>query len=258
MSHRVRARGRVTSREATAIAFSSSAHILLRHPRPILFAHMPPFEVPGWSVPEAPTPDSNGAKKRKRPPSDGDTNKLETAHINFDKLMKKLAEGNTAPAGGKKQKRERKSPNGDPSARGSVKPTRLATNGGTPQGKKRKQAMVPAKGHGESEPAERAVESEQVNVPRRKKTDTQQRSRAPTHESDAADSSKPPIQKLTKLQASLKSSLDGARFRCESRNTYSSIIIFIPLSVGSMRSCTSLTVSMHTGSCARIQPSLKR
>ncbi|EPT02791.1 hypothetical protein FOMPIDRAFT_55039 [Fomitopsis schrenkii] len=149
---------------------------------------MPLFEVPGWSVTGAPA-ESHGGKKRKRPSSDGNTNKLETAHINFEKLMDKLEASDAAPAGGKKQKKERKRPKGEPDARGSARPTGLATSGGKQQGKKRKRDEAPIQQRG--------------------------RRSAPIHEGDAAGGSKPALQqqKLTKLQAGLKSSLDGARFR---------------------------------------------
>lgn len=178
---------------------------------------MPLFEVPGWSVTGAPA-ESHGGKKRKRPSSDGNTNKLETAHINFEKLMDKLEASDAAPAGGKKQKKERKRPKGEPDARGSARPTGLATSGGKQQGKKRKRDEAPVDSGGDAEHAERAVESAQANLPR-KKIEIQQRGRrsAPIHEGDAAGGSKPALQqqKLTKLQAGLKSSLDGARFRCD-------------------------------------------
>ena len=107
-------------------------------PHPILFDYMPLFDVPGWSVPVAPTTDTSGSRKRKRPSTDGDVNKLETAHINFEKLMKKLEASDAAPSGGKKQKREGEHRTKERPARDSAHPVPSKSSGAKPQGKNRK------------------------------------------------------------------------------------------------------------------------
>lgn len=183
---------------------------------------MPLFDVPGWSVPGAPAPETHGSRKRKRPSSDGGDNKLETAHINFEKLMEKLEASNAAPVGGKKQKKERERRKND--GRDSAQPTSSEISAAKSKGKKRKQEKAAGKQaktpmrDGNVERAESNAESGQMRTPKMKR-DTHQRSHpsTPTHEGDVAGSSKlsSQQQKLTKLQAGLKSSLDGARFRCE-------------------------------------------
>ncbi|KZT72718.1 hypothetical protein DAEQUDRAFT_685879 [Daedalea quercina L-15889] len=153
---------------------------------------MPLFDVPGWSVPERPAAETHNAKKRKRTSSDGDT-KLQIAQINFDRLMEKLEAGNVASHPIKKQKKKNcKSDKGMPASGSSEKPP--SVEGSRPKGTKHKrgkkatgkqaEGSVSAAGHSE-------------------------------HEKFITDRKQPsqPQQNLTKLQAGLKNSLDGARFR---------------------------------------------
>lgn len=191
------------------------------------FVHMPLFDVPGWSVPGAPTPDSHTSKKRKRPASDGDANKLETAHINFEKLMEKLEASDPTPAGSKKQKKERERQRDDIRPRHSAELTQKGISGVKSKGKKpvqekvaSEQAKTPSKRNRDVGHEGRNADSRLLKPPK-KKRNTQQPDHpgTPAHESGIAGDTKPPPQdqKLTKLQAGLKNSLNGARFRCELR-----------------------------------------
>ncbi|KAH9938515.1 methyltransferase-domain-containing protein [Fomitopsis serialis] len=184
---------------------------------------MPLFDVPGWTVPDAPVSMSQNAKKRKRP-SDSDA-KLETAHINFEKLMEKLEASNATSRPDKKQKiKEKKSRKGAAGLVSSTKPPRVEGSGVGKKGKKDKREQ---KARGEearaseskvtgSEQQRSAVRSDYASPKRTIKTKQRDNPTSPIAHGDVAGPSKQQDQqqqKLTKLQAGLKNSLDGARFR---------------------------------------------
>lgn len=152
------------------------------------------FDVPGWSVPAAPTPDSS-TRKRKRPQAD-DGNKIHTAEINFEKLIKKLDSGNSksseSPRSQSKKKKNQKERGGD-------------KNGGKPVGIEH-QKVRPQK------PAETTPST----TPRKSKP-SRKGKESSTKSSPASSQKKTTPQKsnggLTALQSSMQNGLDGARFR---------------------------------------------
>ncbi len=152
------------------------------------------FDVPGWSVPGAPV--AVPSKKRKRPSKQG-LDHIQSATVNVEKLMERLATEQT-PARTK----------GDHG--GGV-----SADAGQPPKKKRKrvkdhevqQSHTPARGDGEQ------------STPKKKKRKDGQKKTG----GDKVTSSPPPASShppsepsrdaLTSLQRGMKQSLDGARFR---------------------------------------------
>ncbi|KAH7916100.1 methyltransferase-domain-containing protein [Hygrophoropsis aurantiaca] len=165
------------------------------------------FEVPGWSVPSAPVSEisQSTSKKRKRPvPQDGD--KLQSAEVNLDKLMRKLAGDSKdldkqAP---KKKKTKHEKPHVE-----------------NPQGNGHKSVVVNAKkGKGKTSLNSNAHTPEtpdkKSDAPAKKKKDG--KSRAVNHASKDGSTAEPPVAStsqsgLTSLQKGMKDSLDGAKFR---------------------------------------------
>ncbi|TFY69463.1 hypothetical protein EVJ58_g370 [Rhodofomes roseus] len=192
------------------------------------------FDVPGWSVPDAPAAGSSSTKKRKRPPSDGGA-KLETAHINFEKLMEKLEAGKNTSQPNKKQKSKAKSKQND--ARRSESSAKLphvesSDVGSRDRKAKRKQnaggkhAQASVSTFDDEKREQPLVESDHASLSKaRKKAKQRADLTPPTAGSDVAGTSKQPPQEqsnLTKLQAGLKNNLDGARFRWINEALYKS------------------------------------
>lgn len=161
------------------------------------------FEVPGWSVPSAPTLDT-GSRKRKRPQSE-DANKLHGAEVNFEKLIKKLDTGDSKASGSPRIKSNQKSKK----ARDDDK-----ADHGKNVGKQRT-------GHQEKGSHERPLTAVSPPPQKHKSSKKAKKSKPPTG-SPVNNPSTPSKKKdappksnggLTALQSNMKSGLDGARFR---------------------------------------------
>lgn len=157
------------------------------------------FDVPGWSVPTAPTIDS-GSRKRKRPQSD-DTDKLHGATVNFEKLIKKLDTGESKTSDSRtKANKKNKNARGDDKA-----------DHGKAVGKQRtehqKKGSHERPGATASPPPQKSKSS--------KKGKAQATSPANTPPTPSKKKNAPPKSNggLTALQSNMKSGLDGARFR---------------------------------------------
>ena len=174
--------------------------------------NMPLFEVPGWTVPSTPIAStSSSSKKRKRPDSDSEF-KVQSAAVNVEKLFAKLGQGNHDQS-----KRKKGKGNGD---------------------KDVERNMVERKAGGQSKAAKKAVSiqagQDNVHLPqpaplakgeKRQKNkkgkgsdqQRQQHTSKPVELDSNQDHSKQrlvvPTKGLTALQANMKHSLDGARFR---------------------------------------------
>ena len=181
------------------------------------------FEVPGWTVPNAPVASSSNTRKRKRPGDPEAEAKIQSAAVNVDKLMKKLGreEAKDGQEHGKKGKgrNERRDPRGK-DVKGKGREKEVAGEG--ERGKRAVKADVPA--------AKKKVRVEaEVSSPAApaKKSKKQNKKGVQEAEDRVADppstsASKPPAKAekktssakgLTAMQANMKQSLDGARFR---------------------------------------------
>ncbi|KAI0265153.1 methyltransferase-domain-containing protein [Gloeopeniophorella convolvens] len=159
------------------------------------------FEVPGWSVPDAP---ASMSKKRKRPANVGDQDKVQSAAVNLDKLMNKLA----ARSGGKHHRKEI----------GTFKNQERHRKKERPQPKKHEpqHAVAAERNSGTSDPEPKAKKKKKSRDAAETKPDTPRPSsstRSPPHSPGAT---------LTSLQHGMKQSLDGARFRVINENLYKS------------------------------------
>ncbi len=181
---------------------------------------MPLFEVPDWNAPSSVQSSVQSAKpsrKRKRPAYEEDM-RLGKAAFNFEKLVKQLEEGgSTSPKEKKKARSEiRKSEKKAESA--SSKADRR------PEGKKER------KGKGKEKPKERpsSTTEDDTVMPLKKKRQKENKS----EQTPVVAEDKPKPQNLSKkskpfkehdltpLQSKMKATLDGARFRCVSREAW--------------------------------------
>ncbi|KAF9815553.1 hypothetical protein IEO21_04553 [Rhodonia placenta] len=154
------------------------------------------FDVPGWGVPGAPVAEAQNSRKRKRPSApNGD--KVATATVNLEKLMRKL------------------DPVGDTSRPVSTKNQRS---------KKAKARRTSPERPRKKEPPQKRTREETSSSPHdppsRKKTKKNANAKGESQGPAASMSAKPskgapPKSKegLTVLQAGMKNSLEGARFR---------------------------------------------
>ncbi|OCH90736.1 hypothetical protein OBBRIDRAFT_584527 [Obba rivulosa] len=178
------------------------------------------FDVPGWSVPSEPVAQASSRnKKRKRPgaaPAEDDANKMRAAQVNVEKLMEKLddagAQGAAEPQTRKKRKRNLKSgegkkgelgQGGSDEAASSTQPGKQAQKKAAPQ----PQQSVPAGTKNEDGPSQEKKKKRGRQKEKGKAVD------APAPSVPAPKSKPQPAQGLTALQANMKNSLDGARFR---------------------------------------------
>ncbi|GJE84964.1 methyltransferase-domain-containing protein [Phanerochaete sordida] len=181
------------------------------------------FEVPGWSVPTAPVPSGSNSRKRKRPAHESEAKpdeKIHAAAVNVEKLLAKLGEGEgqQAKKKAKKDKEKRK-------AQAPPAPKR-EPNGAQAQQKKGKAQER----KDESRPAPPVAGGSKKNKKNKGKQAQQQETKASSPAPDPAPTPKP-AQKgknasaekgLTALQANMKHSLDGARFRWINETLYKS------------------------------------
>jgi len=156
------------------------------------------FEVPGWSVstePLSPSP-SKKSKKRKRPhDNDGSSEKLESAQVNLDKLMKTLERADSVTRPQKKKHKGKKS-TGPP---GGVADNKSA-------------AATPPKASPEKARPNDVKDVKKLSKKPKGKhvTPKEKGVSKPDHPPKATDSGDP---NLTTLQNRMKRKLDGARFR---------------------------------------------
>ena len=171
---------------------TSDGHYRVRETNPMPH-HL--FDVPGWSVPTEPSSSSSSKKSRKRKrPHDNDesSGKLESAHVNLDKLMKTLERADPVKRPPRKKHKGKKSTGspegvvGDESAAAS--PPKAA-----PKKAELRDTMKPPK------------KSKGPHTTPKEKGGFR-----PQHPPKGADSVDP---NLTTLQNRMKKKLDGARFR---------------------------------------------
>ncbi|KAH9062194.1 methyltransferase-domain-containing protein [Lactarius vividus] len=160
------------------------------------------FDVPGWSVPD--TPVAVPSKKRKRPSKQG-LDQIQSAVVNMEKLMERLATEQTHGIKTKGDHGGGVSANADqsPKKRKRVKDHEV------------QQSHTPARGDGEK------------NTPKKKRKNREKKPAG-----DKVTSSPPPAPShppsqpsgnaLTSLQRGMKQSLDGARFRWINEKLYKS------------------------------------
>lgn len=179
---------------------------LIRHTYPRRLCLMALFDVPGWGVPGAPVAEAQNSRKRKRPSApNGD--KVATATVNLEKLMRKL------------------DPVGDTSRPVSTKNQRSKKAKGTAgQDKKTAPRRTSPERPRKKEPPQKRTREETSSSPHdppsRKKTKKNANAKGESQGPAASMSAKPskgapPKSKegLTVLQAGMKNSLEGARFR---------------------------------------------
>jgi len=175
------------------------------------------FDVPGWTVPDTPVSESTNPRKRKRPGKDED--KVQTASINFEKLMKKLDTPTTASQktpSKKQRKRAKKDEHGvGQSEKRAGAPHTHGKDAERPQQAakhKEKGGSIQAK---RAEPTSRSTPSKKTrNQSQEKQAASQSTQPHDTFPAPEPTGSSPKSKDgLTALQAGMKSSLDGARFR---------------------------------------------
>lgn len=239
----------VRSSAATLLLSPARTPSLHLHPRawpPIIGVQvrctlMALFDVPGWSMPALtqPSPSSGSSKKRKRPAAGDGPDKLQSAELNLEKLMKRLEHGPAPNAQQKGKGREKDArgnraakPHGDKRLSGDgergerVSQKQGGTKGQHPQrdstsrnargASKEKQRDVSEQGRSvKSLPSthKKPRNADNKNVPSQKQLISQY---APNSKEDKVSESH-----LTSLQSKMKQSLDGARFRSLSSFTSS-------------------------------------
>ncbi|KZT20772.1 ribosomal RNA-processing protein 8 [Neolentinus lepideus HHB14362 ss-1] len=176
------------------------------------------FEVPGWRVPAAPFPSTN-RKKRKRL-SNAAPDKLESAANNIESLMQKLEGADKSKdRKGKKRKIDDMNVKKQP-AQPEQGPESARESPHTGKSKKKKKNKTTSD-LSEKEQAESVERSgRRKEIPASKKASKREESRS----GGGPTSSKPSLKSpgLTDLQAQMKQSLDGARFRLINETLYKS------------------------------------
>lgn len=151
----------------------------------------PLFEVPGWSVSTEPVSPSSSkkSKKRKRPHDPNASEKLESAHVNLEKLMDTLDRGKRPP---RKKHKGKKST--DSSGVADNKPNAITPQEISPEKAKIEDAEKPSK----------KQKGRTHTVAKEKGKYKAEHHPTPTVSEDPS---------LTTLQNQMKKKLDGARFR---------------------------------------------
>lgn len=181
------------------------------------------FEVPGWSVPATPVSSGSNSKKRKRPAAEPESDaKIHAAAVNVEKLLAKLgeSEGQHAKKKAKKDKGKGKAqaqpaPPSKPSPKPA--PKRDVKEAQTPQkGKQPKEEDKPAT------PVNSGSKNKKNKNKKAQKQEAKAVSPAPTPKPAPKEKNVSPEKGLTALQANMKHSLDGARFRWINETLYKS------------------------------------
>ena len=180
---------------------------------------MPLFEVPDWNAPSSVQPSVQSAKpsrKRKRSASEEDM-RLDKAAFNFEKLVKQLEGGSTSPKEKKKARNE------------SLRSEKKAESASS-KADRRPEAKKERKRKEKEKPKERPSNTPEDNtvMPLKKKRQKDNKS----EQTPVVAEDKPKPQNLSKksepfkghdltpLQSKMKATLDGARFRCVSREAW--------------------------------------
>lgn len=151
------------------------------------------FAVSGWNAPtKLATSDATMSRKRKRAAVAEEDSKVQAATINIEKLMKKLDTGDSRTPNVEQKKKEK------PRVQNKASPGRNPPKAG--------------KNIVQSEPP---ILSSPVKESKKKQKRMQKDSRALTEASqeEMPGLKQEPTKGLTALQSSMKSSLEGARFR---------------------------------------------
>ncbi|KAF8897406.1 ribosomal RNA-processing protein 8 [Infundibulicybe gibba] len=156
------------------------------------------FPVPGWSMTSNPIPTSKPvSKKRKRPSTNPD--KLQSAEINLEKLVKKLKNDSTTLIDGRE-------------ARDKTLPKNRKT--------KRSQETKNRTEIDRSKPASPKEEHSEKNRTRTPSTTLAKRKSRKLQDEASVAEPQGAISGLTSLQQTMKQSLDGARFRIINEQLY--------------------------------------
>ncbi|KIP09213.1 hypothetical protein PHLGIDRAFT_68064 [Phlebiopsis gigantea 11061_1 CR5-6] len=170
------------------------------------------FQVPGWSVPRAPVASSSShSRKRKRRDSESES-KVQSAAVNVEKLFAKLGQGNAEQPKKKNSKGKGKAVE------------RVASEQTGRAGKARR--VQPAR---DSEDAARSTAAARNSKQEKNKKQkggkpdkSQEREPVAAQSTQQGTKSASPAKGLTALQANMKHSLDGARFRWINETLYKS------------------------------------
>jgi ribosomal RNA-processing protein 8 len=163
------------------------------------------FAVSGWNAPsKVAASDVVNSRKRKRAAVAEEDAKVVTATINIEKLMRKLDTGDTRPQRKEKKKGQVHETSNEVSNGGGVsKPSRKDL------AQRKKPTKVSPEKEGKEKKRKKSSKDTKHIVEKRETADTSK-----TH-GGAPATRHETVKGLTALQATMKSSLEGARFRCE-------------------------------------------
>ncbi|KAI0053072.1 hypothetical protein FA95DRAFT_1552962 [Auriscalpium vulgare] len=175
------------------------------------------FQVPGWSVPAAPVTES---KKRKRPAHDTATpEKITTAQVNVEKLMKRLS------GGGERAQKNTKRTERPPRDKKSNLAVRTGEGTEVKESGRQKERRTKRSAVG-NHPAADATTRPPINPPSKKKPKKSRDKDGPRHAAAQSpnyeQAETTPAAKLTTLQSGMKQNLEGARFRWVNELLYKS------------------------------------
>ncbi|KAI0761705.1 methyltransferase-domain-containing protein [Irpex lacteus] len=195
------------------------------------------FEVPGWSIPEAPVSlSSSNSRKRKRP-ADAEaevptsSTKLHSAVKNVEKLMASLEDNGEATSKTQKNRRQRK---GRDREEGEQKRKEFAREArpNKQKGERKREGNGTGKKHAEMGTPESSAKKTNATPTKKPKKDKgkDEKSQPPADSQPATSSAngssraqgKKKAEGLTSLQADMKNSLDGAKFRWINETLYKS------------------------------------
>lgn len=183
------------------------------------------FEVKGWDAPTQAGIVGSAARSKKRKRSASDAGRVQSAQVNVEKLMRKVEKGvirsrNEQKKGQRNQRRAEVThsmeTSGDYQTKSPGEEARVKVQ---TQKKKNRKGETTSKVMNSSNtiktsPSKRARKSSSgISLSSHLKHDMDD---APSPDQRKAGRSTEPPSGLTSLQASMKGSLDGARFRCSS------------------------------------------
>ncbi|CAL1701497.1 unnamed protein product [Somion occarium] len=170
------------------------------------------FEVPGWTVPSAPLPSASRKRKRGAP----DTDKVSAAEVNVEQLIAKIGTGQghtDTPKKKQKTKGKQKAKEHGSASRNQPSPSSKAKGAKVVQHEDSKRVEVAASS---SSSGKKSINQSKKN----RKTEGSQTTPkvAPETKKTKLDTQSG----LTAMQANMKHSLDGARFRWINETLYKS------------------------------------
>jgi ribosomal RNA-processing protein 8 len=164
------------------------------------------FEVPGWSVPATPV-QSSSSKKRKRSEPETDA-KVQSATINVERLIAKLGQGDSGQTKKKANKGKGKATvyaSPDRPQEKSPKPQKKAWTADEAQSHKDSSRLAAVAGASRKGKNKKSKGKEKPQQPAKPAE--------PLKKQGTLKEQASPAKGLTTLQANMKHSLDGARFR---------------------------------------------